>query len=143
MRNIWANLNVCKVMTGKHLCLSLFIKKVAGWSPATIFKWGSGTVTFLWILLNFTEHLFAEHLRKAVSVVFFKFYFFLCKELQDREDNEETSASATMQMLINLRKTLLNSAWCAKTFIFMKQQLLVFCSAKYSSSCIVFIVFSA
>ena len=33
--------------------------------------------------------------------------------------------------------------WCGETFSCMKQQLLVFCSAKYSTSWIVFIVFSA
>ena len=36
-----------------------------------MFKWDSGTGTFLRILLSFTEHLFAEHLRNTVSVIFF------------------------------------------------------------------------
>ena len=45
MRIFWAplNLNVCKVMTGKHLCRGLFLHNTAGWSPATIFKWDSNT----------------------------------------------------------------------------------------------------
>ena len=62
------NLNV---MTGKHLCRGLFLNKVTGWRPPNMFKWDSGTGTFLRILLSFTEHLFAEHLRNAVSVIFF------------------------------------------------------------------------
>ena len=52
----------------------------------TIFKWNSGTGTFLWNLLSFTKQLFAVYLWKAVSVVFLKFYFFLCEELEDNED---------------------------------------------------------
>ena len=57
-------------MTEKHLCRILFLKEIAGKSPETILKRDSGTDTVLWILLLFTEHLFTEHLRKAVSVVF-------------------------------------------------------------------------
>ena len=69
MRNFRALLNLkkCKVMIGKHLCLSIL---VAGWSTVTVFKCVSDTDTSLRILLSFTKHLFAEHLRKAVSVAF-------------------------------------------------------------------------
>ena len=65
------NLNVCKILIGKNLRQGFFLNKVAGWNPATIFKWDSSTVNFLLsILLSFTEHLFAEHLRKTASVVY-------------------------------------------------------------------------
>ena len=33
--------------TGKHLCWSLFLKKVAGWRPATLLKRDSDTSVFL------------------------------------------------------------------------------------------------
>ena len=35
---------------GKHLCQSLFFKKVAALRPATLLKRGTGTDQFLWIL---------------------------------------------------------------------------------------------
>ena len=44
--------------TGKHLCQSLFLKKVAILRPATFLKRDPGTGVFLWILRNFLEHLF-------------------------------------------------------------------------------------
>ena len=60
MRNFQAqlNFNVCKVMTGKHMFWGLFLNKVAA----------------MQLHLNETlaqVHLFAEHLQKTVSVVFF------------------------------------------------------------------------
>ena len=39
--------------TGKHLCWSLFFKKLAGSRPATLFKKGFNTGFFLWGLRNF------------------------------------------------------------------------------------------
>ena len=86
------NLNVCKVMTGKHLCWGLFLNKAACWSTHTIFKWHSGTDTFLWILLSFTEHLFAKHLRNAVSDVLSQVLLFLC----ERYKTMKTSDSVTL-----------------------------------------------
>ena len=54
--------NFAKV-TGKHLYQSLFFNKVAELKPATLFKKiDSDTGVFLWILRNFWEHLFLEHL---------------------------------------------------------------------------------
>ena len=50
--------------------LGLFVNKVTALSVPNIFKWNSGTGAFLWIYLSFTEHLFVEHLRMAVSVIF-------------------------------------------------------------------------
>ena len=40
MRNlrVQLNLNMCKVITGKHLCQGLFLSKVASWNPLTVFK---------------------------------------------------------------------------------------------------------
>ena len=46
--------------TGKHPCKSLFFNKVAGLRPVTLFKKGSCTGVFLWILRNFWEHLFLQ-----------------------------------------------------------------------------------
>ena len=90
-----------------------------------------------------SPNTYLQNICERLFLWFFSSFTFSYVKSCKTEKTMKTSASATMQMLINLRKTLLNSAWCAKTFIFMKQQLLVFCSAKYSSSCIVFIVFSA
>ena len=43
-----------------------------------IFKWQSGTGTFLRILLSFTEDLFPQNLGTAVSDVFSQVILFLC-----------------------------------------------------------------
>ena len=48
--------------TGKHLCQSVFLNKVAGWD--------SGTGVFLWILRNFSENLFY---RTPLGDCFWKF----------------------------------------------------------------------
>ena len=71
--------------------LSLFFNKVRGWSAANIVKWDSGTGAFLWILFSFTEHLFVQHLLKAVSVIFFlkSYYVKSCETMK-------TSDSVTM-----------------------------------------------
>ena len=37
------------VFTGKHLCWSLFLKKLQAWRPATLLKRGSNTGVFLWV----------------------------------------------------------------------------------------------
>ena len=42
----------------------------------TIFKRDFDTVTFLWLLLYFTEHLFAEQLQKDVPLIFSQVLFF-------------------------------------------------------------------
>ena len=55
--------------TGKHLCQSLFFNKVASLSPATLLKKDFGTGVFLWILQNFLEHFFTEHLQVTASVL--------------------------------------------------------------------------
>ena len=44
------------IFRGKQLCRSLFLTKAA--RPATLSKTHSNTGAFLWILLNFQEHLF-------------------------------------------------------------------------------------
>ena len=38
--------------TGKHLCRILFLKKAAGWKPATLSKRDSATGVFLWVWTN-------------------------------------------------------------------------------------------
>ena len=53
--------------TGKHLCWSLFFNKVAGIIPATLLKRHSGTGVFLWILRNFSEHLFSQNTSPPVA----------------------------------------------------------------------------
>ena len=75
---------------------------MAGWSPATLFEWDSSTGIFLWILLSFTEHLFAEHLWKAVSVVFSQVLLFPMWRVV-RQWRPKTQW---------LCKTPLNSMWC-------------------------------
>ena len=44
--------------TGKHLCHSIFLNKVADLRPASFLKRYSGTGAFLWILRNFKNTLF-------------------------------------------------------------------------------------
>ena len=44
--------------TGRHLCQSFFCDKVAGLTPATLWKRDSDTDVFIWILQNFWEHFF-------------------------------------------------------------------------------------
>ena len=39
--------------TGKHMCWSLFLIKLQGYSPETLLKRNSNTGVFLWILQNF------------------------------------------------------------------------------------------
>ena len=65
-------LNVCKVMTENHRYRVFLIKLN---SSATKFKWHSSTGTFLWILLSFTEILFAVHEREFFCCFFSSFTF--------------------------------------------------------------------
>ena len=44
--------------TGRHLCQSFFFDKVAGLTPATLWKRDSDTDVFIWILRNFWKHFF-------------------------------------------------------------------------------------
>ena len=45
---------------GKHLCQSLFLRKVSSLRGATLLKKNSGTGAFMWILRNFLQHLFYD-----------------------------------------------------------------------------------
>ena len=56
--------------TGKHLCQSLFITKVAGQGWQLYSKRDPGTGVFLWILWNLEEHLFLQN----TSAGCFKFF---------------------------------------------------------------------
>ena len=56
------------IFSWKHLCWSLILIKLQGFSSATLSKRDSNTGVFLWLLRNFKEHLFEEHLRTAASV---------------------------------------------------------------------------
>ena len=46
------------IITEKHLFWCLFLIKLQVVSPATLLKRNSDTAAFLWILRNFSEHLF-------------------------------------------------------------------------------------
>ena len=54
-------------LTGKHLCQSLFLIKVAGFRPATLLNRDSDAGVFLSILRNFKEHLFYRTPHVAAS----------------------------------------------------------------------------
>ena len=47
--------------TGKHLGQSPFFNKVEGLKPTTLLKRDPGTDVFLWILGNFSVHLFLKN----------------------------------------------------------------------------------
>ena len=47
--------------TGKHLCWNLFLKKVAGWRPATLLKTDSDTGVFLRISQFFLKTSFLQN----------------------------------------------------------------------------------
>ena len=71
---------------------------------------------------------------------FLKFYFLLCEQWQGNEDQQFSNHVNINQF----KKSTPNfHVMCRDIYFQEKQQFLVFCSAKYSSSCIVFIVFSA
>ena len=141
MRNFRAelDLNMCRVVTGKHLCRGLLLNNIADWRPATIFKWNSDTGTFLWLLLNFTQHLFEEQLGNAVPVVFSQVLLFSVWRVA-RQWRPAIRYVNVNQFKKNTAK--FHVIWRG-IYFHEKQQLPVFCLAKYSSSCIVFIVFSA
>ena len=46
------------IFTGKHLCRSLFLKRLQVLKPASLLKGDSNTGAFLWILQNFQVQLF-------------------------------------------------------------------------------------
>ena len=56
------------IFTGKHLCWSFFLIKLLVWRLATLLNRNSNPGVFLWILRNFSDHFFAEHLQTAASV---------------------------------------------------------------------------
>ena len=57
------------VITGKHLCESLFLIKLQASRPATLLKRDPDTGVFLWILRNFWEHLFHKTPPVTASVI--------------------------------------------------------------------------
>ena len=50
-----------------------FLKKIVGLRPAILFKKKTGTGVFLWILWNFKEQLFTEHVRWLLLYLAFFF----------------------------------------------------------------------
>ena len=59
------------IFTGKHLCLSIFLNKVAI-RPVTLLKRDSNTIVFLWILRTKNKY-FEEHLLWNATVIFLFF----------------------------------------------------------------------
>ena len=59
-------------LTGKHLCQSFFFDKVAGLRRAT------------WVLLNFQEHFFTEHVRTTASETYQKLQKIYSKTIFNR-----------------------------------------------------------
>ena len=75
------------IFPGKHLCQSYFLIKLQAWRSAISLKRDSNTGVFLWILQNFKNTYFEEHLRPAASVLLIMKlvisigYFFLIKNI--------------------------------------------------------------
>ena len=64
--------------TGKHLCWSLFFKKLQAFRPATLLKRDSYTGVFLWNLRNSEEHLFRKTSERLLLCIdYFIIYWFL------------------------------------------------------------------
>ena len=62
--------NVFVKFTGKHLCWSLFLRKLQVWRPESLLKRDSNTVAVLWILQNLQEHLWWRISKTGCSVTF-------------------------------------------------------------------------
>ena len=56
------------IFTGKHLCQSLFLNKVAGLRPVTLLKRVTNTGVFPVNIAKFLRDYFTEHLRTTASV---------------------------------------------------------------------------
>ena len=59
------------ILTGKHLCWSLFLIKLQVFMSAALWKSESCTDVFLWILQSFKNNYFEEHPRSSASVLDF------------------------------------------------------------------------
>ena len=65
--------------SGKHLCQSFFFNKVASLMarrPLTVLEWNPSTGFSLWILWNFQESFFAEHILATTCDIMLFFFFF-------------------------------------------------------------------
>ena len=136
MRNFRAplNLSVWKVGKSYH-----FLNKVVGLSPDATFKWDSGKDTFLWILLSFSKQLFAEHLRRVVSVVYPEVLLFTMWRIARQWIPVK---SVIMHFLISFKKkTPLTPRDVER--LYMKQQPRSFVRQNIATSCIVFTDFFA
>ena len=65
-----------KRVTGKHLCWGLLLNKVAGWSPATILKWDSGTGIFCEFCL-ISQNIHLQNCCESCLCCFFLSFTFL------------------------------------------------------------------
>ena len=141
MRNFRAplNLNMCKAMTGKHLCrVSFLIKLQAGAlqlylneTPAQMLSCEFFSVSQNTYLEKIYERLFL--------LLFVKFHFFLCQELQGNENQRFSNYVNVNQFTTIIAK--FHVMW--KDVYLHEATVPVFCSAKHSSRCKMFIVFSA
>ena len=63
------HMNICTVATGKHLCKSLFFKKIAGWNTAyNKLKRDSGTDTYF--PMNFSQFISCLHAKILAYVTY-------------------------------------------------------------------------
>ena len=78
----WVVLQNFANFTGKHLCWSLFFKKLQAFRPATLLKRDSYTGVFLWNLRNSEEHLFWKQLNDCFCVLITSWYIDFYNPLQ-------------------------------------------------------------
>ena len=105
--------------TGKHLYQSIFLNKVSGLRPANLLKRDSRTGAFLWILRNFSEHLF---LRNTSGGCLWKtengfLIAYMCLLPNLWKSNIEK-----VHDILKLMHIPVNVSWGQPTFIFQNQQ---------------------
>ena len=103
--------------TGKHLCWSPFLNKVAVLKACNFVKKDSGTGVFLWILRNFLEHLF---LQNTSGGCFCQFYYasmiwMFCRQDFDIKSSKDTQWRLYMKHMRNQIKVY--SLWMLSLFI--------------------------
>ena len=68
--------------TGKHLCWSLFLKKLQAFRPTTLLKRDSYTGVFLWNLRNFEEDLFRKTSERLLPCIDYFIIYSLLQPIQ-------------------------------------------------------------
>ena len=64
------------IFTGKHLCQSLFLRKLQASKPATLLQRDSNTSVFLWFCKLFNKAYFKKQLPTAASMIWNMAYEF-------------------------------------------------------------------